>query len=150
MPDMPIEKKVAWAVIGAPALGMLMWGLQQWGVVFPTWLIESAIIGGAIGLLISAALWCHIAWQWLHARGFKLWPALVIAFGIVTTVSGIVWAFSTQGEKGGGASIAHLPEQLAWSAAYEGRQRFLRLARLPFFKSTMNLHRTAMWLGAEF
>ncbi|HUK59723.1 MAG TPA: hypothetical protein VLV50_10875, partial [Stellaceae bacterium] len=93
---MPLERKVAWAfLIGAPALGLVMWGLAQNGFHWPWQIIYLAIIAGGLGLVVAAILWCHIGWVWLRKMGLQMGPAVVIVIGLLIVSGGAIWGAAT-------------------------------------------------------
>src|SRR5277367_5278338 len=90
---MDSKRKVAWASLATSMLGgLLMWGLAQISFQWPPLVTYGAVVVGTTGVLVSGAMWCHIAWVWLRTRGLPLGPAIVVAIGLSIVTGGVTWA----------------------------------------------------------
>src|SRR5476649_1426991 len=61
---MRLERKIAWASLGGPAIGAFLWGTGGFGLAPPHWTYATAIVLGGAGAVISGGLWLHIAYAW--------------------------------------------------------------------------------------
>src|SRR5208282_660382 len=92
---MGLERKIAWASLSGPALGLMMWGVAGVGWVPPTFAFYFAIIVGGLGTIVFGSIWIHVGWVWIRARGLQLGPAIVIAFGLAVITGGSIWGAFT-------------------------------------------------------
>ncbi len=72
-----------------------MWAADHyhWQWFAPVAAIMTVVFVGLV--VISAALWCHLFWRWIRAKGLQLGPAIAIAIGLLIVAGGGVWALFT-------------------------------------------------------